>query len=116
MVVDDDQGIRTSLRDVLELSGYEVWTFADGTSALAWLRNGGRAPQAILLDLVMAGMDGWAFREAQLKDPAVADIPVIVVSSADRWRERPIQADGYLEKPYLPPVMLAEIERVRRRK
>jgi CheY-like chemotaxis protein len=55
----------------------------------------------ILLDLFMPVMDGWAFREAQRRDPALASIPVIVVS-ADRGRAetaRRIGAAGAVEKP-----------------
>jgi CheY-like chemotaxis protein len=51
----------------------------------------------ILLDLEMPGMTGWEFRREQLRDPLLADIPVVVASGAD---PSSIEADAYLAKPY----------------
>ena len=62
-------------------------------SARAW------AACVILLDLMMPVMDGWQFRQEQVRDAALADIPVIVVSAAGRERLEKIQADAYLSKP-----------------
>ena len=43
--------------------------------------HGGDRPDLILLDLMMPVMDGWAFRRAQRSEPALADVPVIVLSA-----------------------------------
>ena len=56
-------------------------------------------------------MDGWAFRREQLRDPAFAQIPVIVLSGTDEDRVQEIQAAAVLQKP----VSLAELVRVVRR-
>jgi len=82
----------------LELEGYQVETAANGKLALERLGSG-VGPCVIVLDLMMPVMDGWQFRQAQIRDAALANIPVIVVSAAGRERLERIQADAYLSKP-----------------
>ena len=81
LVVDDDEDIRDVIREVLSLRGYRVIALADGRQALEWLRAGGQAC-VILLDLMMPEMTGWEFRREQLRDPSLADIPVVILSGA----------------------------------
>jgi CheY-like chemotaxis protein len=81
LIIDNDEDVRLSLTDMLEDHGYSVQVAADGAAGLALLRSGYR-PCVILLDLAMPGMDGWDFRAAQLREPALADIPVVVMSAA----------------------------------
>ena len=57
LVVDDEAGIRDALRMILEYEGYEVLTASDGKTALSDLEAG--APDAVLLDVKMPGMDGF---------------------------------------------------------
>ena len=80
LVVEDDACIRETLIDVLEDCGYQAIGAANGAEALARLQSGGR-PSVILLDLMMPVMDGIEFRKVQLESPAVADIPVVVLSA-----------------------------------
>ena len=80
MVVDDDEAIRTALTDLLESEGHRVVAAADGRQALARLSDG-ELPQVILLDLMMPGVDGWRFRAEQMVNPALASIPVIVITA-----------------------------------
>lgn len=81
MVIDDDVDIRETIQDLLEARGFHVTAFGDGAGALAALTHGAR-PKLILLDLMMPGMSGEAFRAHQLADPALAKIPVVVLSGA----------------------------------
>jgi CheY-like chemotaxis protein len=81
LVVDDDSALREALAEFLEERGYDVSCAGDGAEALAILAARG-APDAILLDLAMPGMDGWAFRAAQLRDTRWAGIPTIVLSAS----------------------------------
>ncbi len=100
LIVEDDDDIRGSLRDLLEEEGYDVAEAANGREALAQL-HGGVHPFLILLDLMMPVMNGWEFREAQTRDPEISAIPVVVVS-ADRGvaeKAASIQAADYLQKP-----------------
>ena len=57
LVVDDAEGIRTYLAHLLELKGYDVDTAEDGRRALALL-EGGAAPDVVILDVMMTGLDG----------------------------------------------------------
>jgi len=99
-IVEDDVDTREMLGRFLELEGYHVETAANGKLALERLGSVvGAGPCVILLDLMMPVMDGWQFRQAQVRDAALAGIPVIVVSAAGRERLEKIQADAYLSKP-----------------
>lgn len=80
LVVDDDHDIRETMEVALELGGFRVQAVANGAEALAFLRCAGRRPDVIVLDLMMPVMNGYEFREEQLRDPDLADIPVLVLT------------------------------------
>ena len=80
LVVEDDLAIRDSLKSALQEEGFDAVTAANGCEALEVLRAGER-PSAILLDLMMPVMDGWDFRQEQVADPALRDIPVLIVTA-----------------------------------
>lgn len=100
LLVEDDADVRFMLSMILEAEGYQVATAADGREALDQLRTRSR-PSLILLDLMMPVMDGWRFRAEQQQDPALASIPVVVISAADGVPQKAasIGAAGYLRKP-----------------
>jgi CheY-like chemotaxis protein len=104
LVVDDDAAVVRPLAKFLELEGFTTVTAANGLEALKYLRGGGGA-SVIVLDLRMPVMDGWAFRREQLRDPMLAQIPVVVLSGADHDRVPEILAAAAFEKPY----QLAEV-------
>ncbi len=98
MIVEDDRDTREMLGRFLELEGFAVQTAENGKLALQALR--GEPPCVILLDLMMPVMNGWQFREAQRRDPALAQIPVVIVTAAGPREEIPeITADGWISKP-----------------
>lgn len=80
LIVEDDDEIRRGMECLLHGAGYASVSAANGRDALELLRRGHRV-KAILLDLMMPVMDGWAFRREQLRDPRLANIPVIVLSA-----------------------------------
>ena len=80
MIIDDDDDLRTALVLIMRSQGYEVAAFGNARAALGALQSG-RAPFLILLDLMMAGMSGWDFRAAQLRDPRLAPIPVVILTA-----------------------------------
>jgi len=96
LVIDDELDIREAVTEVLSYEGHEVVTASDGLEALRKCRE--LQPDVVLLDLMMPGMNGWEFRAAQLRDPAVADIPVVVLSALGRVST--IDAFAFLPKPF----------------
>jgi CheY-like chemotaxis protein len=106
LVVDDDRDIRELLVELLASEGYEVASAPDGRRALAEARA--RRPDVILLDLMMPVMSGWEFREAQLRDPALADIPVLVVTAF----EESLDGTELLRKPFLVEDVLDAVQRL----
>ena len=113
LVVEDDTDLRRSLIEVLEDEGYEVSSARDGQEALDQLE--GPAPQAILLDLMMPGMDGWTFRSRQRSDPRLARIPTVVISAAyagDARGVAPLAADAFLQKPFDVASLIETLKKV----
>jgi CheY-like chemotaxis protein len=104
LVVDDDREVREVVALALELEGYAVERAVDGLDALLALRCG-PLPAAIVLDVEMASMAGSDFRAAQLRDPALARIPVLVLSSS----ARAVDAQLRLAKPADPDVLVRAI-------
>ncbi|MFZ5495019.1 MAG: response regulator [Verrucomicrobiota bacterium] len=80
LVVDDDKDIRTVITEILDQSGYEVFTAASGQQGLDLAAQ--IQPALIVLDLMMPGMDGWTVLTKLQHKPATADIPVIILSGA----------------------------------
>jgi CheY-like chemotaxis protein len=87
LIVEDDDDVRGALAAFLEGEGYEVIEAGDGAEALRRLRADGDVC-LIVLDLFMPVMNGWAFRAEQLRDPKLADIPVLVISADSAAREK----------------------------
>ena len=81
LVVDDDAAMREAMVEALASVGVRAVEAADGREALIVLESGALDPCLIVLDLRMPAMDGWEFREHQLRDRRLAAIPVVVVSS-----------------------------------
>jgi CheY-like chemotaxis protein len=100
LVVDDNLDLQEALGDVFEHSGYTAAFAGDGHEALAYLRSH-EAPGLILLDLMMPRMDGMQFRAEQLRDPALAGIPVVVLSADGKLEQKlkELAPAGCLPKP-----------------
>lgn len=98
LVVDDDKSIRDTICEVLEEEGYVAVACADGQEALDVLRTGRRFC-LVLLDLMMPRKDGWAFRQEQQADPAIASVPVVVVSASVLANASALGAVEFLQKP-----------------
>lgn len=101
MVIDDDADIRESLADALAEAGHDVLCAGDGAHGLRVLAGGVPLPGLILLDLMMPVMDGLDFRAAQLADPRLRDIPVVLLSADAAVRERAaeLKVSGFYRKP-----------------
>jgi CheY-like chemotaxis protein len=101
MIIEDDVEARESLAAVLTSEGYSVIVAEHGRAALDVLRKAPSAVCMILLDLFMPVMNGWAFRDEQIHDPAIADIPVVVITAdtAAAQRVGKLGVVGAMTKP-----------------
>jgi CheY-like chemotaxis protein len=105
LVVDDEPDIRDVIRMNLEAEGYRVTTAAGGDAALQAVAA--QRPDAIFLDVLMPGTDGWSvLRQLKAGDAALAAIPVVMVTALSQAEERLRGAiEGavrYLTKPFHP--------------
>lgn len=110
LIVEDEHNIRAVLTEILEDEGYAVASAPNGLEALVFLQE--HRPQLILLDLGMPIMTGWEFREQQRRDPALADIPVIVMSATPHLNQTAaaLHAADCLDKPIELNQLLGMVE------
>ena len=113
LVVEDDPDMRESMESVLAYAGHSIATVADGAEALTWLAGNHPHPCVILLDLMMPGMNGFELRARLRADPALAQIPVLVLTGAGPLADRSgaeLQAE-ILRKPIDLRDLLAAVQR-----
>ena len=98
LVIDDDAAVRDLLQRLLAREGFRVLPAAGGEEGLRLARAA--RPDAITLDVLMPGMDGWAVLAALKADPALADVPVVMLTIADdKALGFSLGAVEYLTKP-----------------
>ena len=98
LVIDDEASVRDLMHRFLTKEGFRVVTASGGEEGLRHARE--LKPDAITLDVMMPGMDGWAVLSALKAEPAVADIPVIMLTIVDdRNLGYALGASDYLTKP-----------------
>ena len=98
LIVEDDADLRDMMAQLLSLEGYQTAVVGNGREALDYLQHE-QAPDLILLDLMMPVMDGWEFRRLQQANPALAGVPVVVLSALDHQRSSTVDAAAVLKKP-----------------
>ncbi len=95
-----------------EAHGYDVRATYDGESGIKMVRDW--APDLVILDIMLPGMDGYAVCEALKKDPQLKQTPIILVSAMDQKydtaRGLKAGADATFTKPFEPPLLLAKIK------
>ena len=118
LIVDDDPVLVKATQTILESKNYRVVTAYDGDEGLQKARE--EEPDLILLDIIMPTKDGFHVCEEIKKDPQLANIPVIIMTSfAERKSETDIpvsaglelEAEGYLDKPVSPEELLNTVGR-----
>jgi len=95
LLVEDDDAVRSSLAECLELEGWVVQTAADGVEALACNR-----PRVVILDLVMPRMSGEDLVREIRGDSGTRDLPVVLMTGAAPLDDRLPKADALLVKPF----------------
>ena len=120
LVIDDEAPIRLLCRVNLEAAGMEIIEAEDGPSGLEAARS--ERPDAILLDVMMPGMDGWQVLEGLLEDERTREIPIVFLTARAELRDqaRGLELGGvdYVTKPFNPlelaPLVEDLLERVSR--
>lgn len=112
LVIDDDFDLRDTLVDILQDEGFAVAVAGDGLDGLEYLRAN-PPPRLILLDWMMPRCDAAQFRAQQRAEPALADIPVVLLSADARIDEkmRAVEATDCLGKPVKLERLLALVRR-----
>lgn len=117
LLVEDDVDIQDAMREILTDEGFAVETANNGSEALVKLRAASTLPALILLDLMMPVMDGHTFRERQLHDEDLRDIPVVIVSAERNAQARSVamRATAFLAKPVNLDDLLNTLDSLTRR-
>jgi len=109
LVVDDNVDAAQALAQILDFEGYGVVIANDGRRALEYLKQHPR-PDLIILDLMMPVMNGWELRSTIREIPALASIPVIVMTALGD--PQVIEADAIIRKPIDLERMLKIVSRL----
>ena len=117
LVIDDEPELVKLLDYNLTKAGYLVLTAKDGESGLAAARK--HAPDAIVLDVMMPGLDGWEVCKRLRQDPSTSALPLLMLTAkaeeADRVLGLELGADDYVTKPFGVRELLARVKALLRR-
>ncbi|HSQ27838.1 MAG TPA: ATP-binding protein [Anaerolineales bacterium] len=115
LVIDDDPDAVYILQESLDTSEYELFSADNGKDGLRLARE--KHPQAIILDIVMPGIDGWQILKILKGDPNTAEIPVILLTILDKKElGYNLGADSYLLKPLNPAAVKEALSKVLEKK
>ena len=118
LLVDDDADFVESIKTFLESKPYEVIVAVNGSEALRKARE--QNPDLILLDVIMPVEDGFTAAEQLKRDPQLAKIPVLMLTSYSvkgtetsipRSRGYELEAEDYIDKPVSPQDLLTIVDK-----
>ncbi len=113
LLIEDNEQNRYLLTFLLEKNGYRVVPAADGEQGLTLART--LVPAAVLLDIQLPRMDGYAVARALRGNDSLREVPIIAVTSyampGDREKALEAGCSGYIEKPIDPETFVSEVER-----
>jgi signal transduction histidine kinase len=111
LVIDDDPYVADMLRRTLPRETYDMAVATAGEHGLVRARE--LKPDAILLDIVLPGLDGWAVLSEIRKDPTLAAVPVLIMTILDQAdRARSADATGFFAKPIDREALLAALDTI----
>ena len=116
-VIEDEADILDAIEYNLSREGYRTHTSRDGEAGLRLVRK--KAPDLVLLDLMLPGLDGIEVCRKIKEDPVTRAIPIIMVTAKDEESDvvlgLGVGADDYVTKPFSPKELLARVKAVLRR-
>jgi len=114
LVVDDEPNVRSLVRDVLELNGYQVREASSGGEALTAVDS--QPPDCVVMDVMMPGLSGIDVLAELRSRPVLDALPVLLLSAADddhsTWAGWRAGANCYLTKPFDPDMLTAWLLRL----
>jgi DNA-binding response OmpR family regulator len=117
LVVEDDRDIADLVAHYLRRTGYVVDVLYSGSDVLPHVQQ--QAPDLVLLDLLLPGLNGLEICRAMRADPGLAAIPIIMLTAkseeADRIVGLELGGDDYVTKPFSPKELVARVGAVLRR-
>jgi two-component system alkaline phosphatase synthesis response regulator PhoP len=117
MVIEDEPDILEVMEYNLQKEGYRVRSSRDGEEGLRMIRE--QAPDLVLLDRMLPGLDGVEICRRMKQDPLTRAIPIIMVTAKGEETDvvvgLSVGADDYVTKPFRPKELLARVDAVLRR-
>jgi two-component system alkaline phosphatase synthesis response regulator PhoP len=116
LVVDDDVDLVKVMKGTLESKPFDVIVAYNGKEGLEKAKK--EKPDLIILDIMMPVMDGFNFAEQFSKDPSIAKIPVLALTSFSDSLGQPFtfEVSEYIRKPLKPKDLIAKVEEHLKRK
>lgn len=111
LLIEDDAATRDAMTALLAGAGLRVISSDEGRKALELAAT--TRPALVLLDLVTEGMSGWEFLERRGEEPALAGVPILVVTGSTK--DLPGSASAILRKPVNPQELLATVRALLRK-
>ena len=113
--IEDEPEMIDLVRLILSRKGFEVIGANGGVEGLEKVRH--EEPDLVLLDLMMPDMDGWEVYQQMKADPALRDIPVVVVTAKAQSIDKVLglhiaKVDDYITKPFGPQELLESVEKI----
>lgn len=118
LIIDDDPDFVEATRIVLESRDYDILTAHNGKEGLEKVKE--EHPDLVILDIIMPHQDGFKVCEQIKADPALAAIPVIILTSlSEKWSEvtlsvtegLQLESEDYIDKPVAPEELLRRVEK-----
>jgi len=112
LVVEDNEDMLNGIRDILEISGYQVITALDGQEALGHMQQ--HRPDLVVSDIMMPQLDGYELFSAVRANPKWLRVPFIFLTAKDQRLDvrlgKQLGADDYLTKPFEPEDLVVAVE------
>ncbi len=108
MIVDDDCEIQALLREALGSDRFEVVCCSDGAEALRLLEE--QRPALLLVDLMMPVMNGWELVAELQRDPALREVPILVLTAAGTHWGYPVPNERVVQKPFELDELLRRVD------